>query len=352
MSARPIIRIGDTTSHGGTVLQGISFYLIEGKAASGLGHMVSCPQCKGTYPIAEGVSTFMVDGIRLAIDGMQTSCGATLIASQNIAVLAQDLGFRAHAGNAKSASPDRDSSSERIRAKAPDHVVCDHADTAVAVAEYIVREMKTNPFSVEGRKILGANSADPDAQTAEWHRLRWHEKLAGRPDYHAAAAAQKAAAYAMWVERVGPGRPWDHKPLLRRRLGPHGFNRGWQKLGDFDYYYDIWSNIHYGYVGVALGFSEAELLHGAGLAQALSDAYRSMKDGKLPRWQDHSTNGTWPASADDVPDHISIKLGCDLYAASKPHELTSATLLERISAVPLPWGIAEHRAKELHECSR
>lgn len=94
MSARPIIRIGDTTSHGGTVLQGINSYLIEGKAASGLGHMVSCPQCKGTYPIAEGVSTFMVDGIRLAIDGMQTSCGATLIASQNIAVLVQDLGFR------------------------------------------------------------------------------------------------------------------------------------------------------------------------------------------------------------------------------------------------------------------
>jgi len=123
----------------------------------------------------------MVDGIRLGIDGMQTSCGATLIASQNIAVLAQDLGFRAHAGNAKSASPESDSSSERIRAKAPDHVFCDHADTAVAVAEYIVREMKTNPFSVEGRKILGANSADPDAQTAEWHRLRWHEKWLGDP---------------------------------------------------------------------------------------------------------------------------------------------------------------------------
>lgn len=49
------------------------------------------------------------------------------------------------------------------------------------------------------------------------------------------------------------------------------FNYGWQKHGEYDYFYDIWSNIHYGYVGVALGFSAAEMINGAGLAQALDD---------------------------------------------------------------------------------
>ncbi|MFD4836423.1 polymorphic toxin type 44 domain-containing protein [Achromobacter sp. NPDC058515] len=155
----------------------------------------------------------------------------------------------------------------------------------------------------------------------------------------------------MWTERVGPGRPWDHKPALQSMLGQN-LNKGWQKYGGFDYYYDIWSNIHYGYVGVALGFSAAELLNGAGLAQAMHDSYKAVMEIRVPTMQDHPANGPWPASADDVPDHISIKLGCDLYTAAKPHELTTAILLQWISAVPVPWGIGEDKAKEPHNCNR
>ena len=43
------------------------------------------------------------------------------------------------------------------------------------------------------------------------------------------------------------------------------------KLGGFNYYHDIWSNIHYGYVGTAAGFTESELLDGAGLKQIVTD---------------------------------------------------------------------------------
>lgn len=352
MSARPIIRIGDTTSHGGSVLQGVNFYSIDGRAASGLGHMVSCPKCQGTFPIVEGVPSFTVDGIQLAVAGMRTSCGATLIASQDIAVLEPGLGGGASVGTENGSLSNSLFSDDQPPSTTTHRDTCRHVDTAIALAEYIVREMKTNPFSLEGRKIAAANSADPDARAAEWQRLPWHEKLGGRPDFYAAAMGQKAAAYAMWAERVGPNRPWDHKPLLRQRLGTEGLNRGWHKFGDFDYYYDIWSNIHYGYVGVALGFSEAELLNGAGLAQALFDSYQSAKDGRLPRTQHHPENGPWPANADDVSDHISIKLGCDLYAAAKPHELNAATLLHRIAAVPLPWGVGDYSAKEFHDCDR
>ena len=55
MTARPIIRVGDKTTHGGTVLEGFSSYDIDGRAAAGLGHMVDCPKCKGVFPIVEGL---------------------------------------------------------------------------------------------------------------------------------------------------------------------------------------------------------------------------------------------------------------------------------------------------------
>ena len=36
MTGRPIIRVGDKTTHGGTVMEGFSSYTIDGRAAAGL----------------------------------------------------------------------------------------------------------------------------------------------------------------------------------------------------------------------------------------------------------------------------------------------------------------------------
>lgn len=77
-----IIRQGDTTSHGGTVLEGSPLDLCMGKPISYLGHKVHCPKCKGVFPIAEGVTTTSLYGRGVAVAGMKTSCGAVLIASQ------------------------------------------------------------------------------------------------------------------------------------------------------------------------------------------------------------------------------------------------------------------------------
>ena len=54
--SRKIILVGDRTSHGGVVLQGSHSMVIGGKNVALIGDMVSCPQCKGNYPIAEGSS--------------------------------------------------------------------------------------------------------------------------------------------------------------------------------------------------------------------------------------------------------------------------------------------------------
>ena len=346
MAERSVIRKGDRTSHGGVVVTGDESVMIFGQPMARLGDRVTCPMCAGQHVIVEGTPGVSSDR-RTALEGMKTSCGATLIASQDLAVL--DPG----PGDIARASDDADTlENGRFGGGAePAHRIstglrhddCDHIDTAIPLAHYMVREMKTNPFSIEGRKIAAANRADPSARRAEWQQLPWYLRLGGVPDFDGAAAGRKVAAYGMWAERVGPGRPWDHKPILLRKF-PGTLEVGWHTYRGYEYYYDIWSNIHYGYVGVALGFTAAELINGAGLAQSLDDLRN-----KKPQ-QRHPEQGSWPASADDVPDHISIKLGTELYGEVKPHALTVERLLHGIAAVPAPWGAGRDRAKRVHDC--
>jgi len=80
--AGEIIRRGDTTSHGGTVLEGSVTDICHGKPISYVGHKTHCPKCKGDFPIIEGVLTTTFYGRGVAIAGMKTACGATLIPSQ------------------------------------------------------------------------------------------------------------------------------------------------------------------------------------------------------------------------------------------------------------------------------
>ncbi|WP_439668258.1 GP29 like protein [Cupriavidus necator] len=76
-----IIRQGDTTTHGGEVLEGMPNFRIHGVPVAAVGHMVSCPQCKGAFPIIEGDTSFTAYGKSIALHGMHTACGAQLISS-------------------------------------------------------------------------------------------------------------------------------------------------------------------------------------------------------------------------------------------------------------------------------
>ncbi|OAE55943.1 PAAR domain-containing protein [Achromobacter mucicolens] len=76
-----IIRKDDSTDHGGFVLEGFPHTSLNGKPVAGVGHQVSCPRCKGVFPILEGSPTYKVNGIPVALHGMKTACGARLIAS-------------------------------------------------------------------------------------------------------------------------------------------------------------------------------------------------------------------------------------------------------------------------------
>ncbi|QXF33583.1 PAAR domain-containing protein [Photorhabdus luminescens] len=78
-----IIRQGDKTSHGGSVLAGDERFQVLGKGVARINDPVSCPMCGGHQSIAEGTSSVVGTNQQgLALEGMKTSCGAVLIASQ------------------------------------------------------------------------------------------------------------------------------------------------------------------------------------------------------------------------------------------------------------------------------
>ncbi|MDI2091878.1 PAAR domain-containing protein [Commensalibacter oyaizuii] len=80
--AKPLIRLGDMTTHGGKVINGFTDYTIQGIPVAGVGHMTVCPLCKGAFPIIQGYNGLTVNGIPVALNGHSTACGAKLIASQ------------------------------------------------------------------------------------------------------------------------------------------------------------------------------------------------------------------------------------------------------------------------------
>ena len=80
--AGEIIRQGDKSSHGGTVIEGSPVDTCRGKPIAYLGHKTDCPKCKATYPIVEGAPITTLYGKGVALAGMKTACGAVLVAGQ------------------------------------------------------------------------------------------------------------------------------------------------------------------------------------------------------------------------------------------------------------------------------
>lgn len=80
--SKPFIVLGDKTNHGGVVVSVSSQTDIGGKPVARVGDQVSCPQCKGVFPIAAGDPTVIIDGQPVARHGDKAACGATLIAGQ------------------------------------------------------------------------------------------------------------------------------------------------------------------------------------------------------------------------------------------------------------------------------
>lgn len=79
--SKGVIRLGDTTSHGGTVISASDTLKALGKAVALDGDMTFCPKCKGKYPITVDKSDRQHHGKRVAHQDDRTACGATLNSS-------------------------------------------------------------------------------------------------------------------------------------------------------------------------------------------------------------------------------------------------------------------------------
>jgi uncharacterized Zn-binding protein involved in type VI secretion len=74
---REVARLGDTTDHGGKVIQASLTLSHMGVRVALEGHLVECPKCGGVYPIlASGTRTH--GAVKVAFIGDKTACGATL----------------------------------------------------------------------------------------------------------------------------------------------------------------------------------------------------------------------------------------------------------------------------------
>jgi len=82
---RNIIRLGDSTSHGGKVVScNIENFVVNGIPVASVDDLCSCPipghnDCR----IVSGSKRHTVNGKKLAFEGDKTSCGAQLIASRD-----------------------------------------------------------------------------------------------------------------------------------------------------------------------------------------------------------------------------------------------------------------------------
>ncbi len=217
---------------------------------------------------------------------------------------------------------------------------CPHKiDGALLVAEYIIDEIKTNIKSHTVKYIR--DLLDYDGK----RRQKWQELPTSARIHMPYPAPNTITAMTLWTEKVFKNRPWDHKKYIHRipklqavavhrklwtlteireqrikisngteTKAPTNSESYWHKYKTHDYYYDIWSNIHYGYVGLAAGFDEKLLLGGAALAQFIDN---------------FTTEG-------DAPDDInSIKLGFKLYKkyGDTTDGLTPQILMEHLESI-------------------
>ncbi|MGZ3183805.1 MAG: PAAR domain-containing protein [Telluria sp.] len=127
---RAVICVGDTTSHGGKVLEGDERFSFHGRPVSRLGHKTYCPQCRGDFPVVEGLSFFTQFGPDAVVEGMRTGCGAELIASVTKGVLMID-DRRGDAQPAQANDHDIAASTQQARYKAQFRAVDDRSGAPV-----------------------------------------------------------------------------------------------------------------------------------------------------------------------------------------------------------------------------
>ncbi len=220
---------------------------------------------------------------------------------------------------------------------------CNHPDQMEELTRYIADEMNRNLLHPTVQKLKQLLNYDTAEETRKWMELPWYAQMGAHNNPQTIAASNTAAAMVIWAEKVGQNREWDHKPKILAKFN----NDSRHKQGRYAYYYDIWSNIHYGYIGMAAGFSEAVLLDGAGLEQIASETLGKIKRPLKNDWPAPSEGADGLRAWDDAPDRISIGIGVSLYRRFPNGEIQADEIMKDVLQIPKSsWG----KGVELHSC--
>lgn len=203
-------------------------------------------------------------------------------------------------------------------------------DELTPIATYMAHEMNVNAHGPDCLQIARLNAFDAEGCVADYFKASWWRKLFGALSPQQCTdimVSNTEAALMMWAMKVRQDGEWDHKPKIAARfLSPTNHSHYWFTYDAVKYYYDIWSNIHYGYVGAAAGFDESVLLDGAGLEQIGSDLFRR-------RWLTQSAGVSGLRAYDDESDRNSISMGIELFSLVPSH-ISPRELVETILMTP------------------
>ncbi|HDC4544803.1 polymorphic toxin type 44 domain-containing protein [Enterobacter cloacae] len=342
---------GDKTTCGGRIITGAEDHTLFGKPVAREQDGVTCGKFVGLYKVAGGIDNDTIHGRRMAgtLDSYSSCpCKAKFIPSMMDDTYEKSGGSVNSAGETTAATATATSSASSL-ATSPATIPavtttgqssdlknkphCQHTDGAIKVADYILKEIKTNVRSQTAETIRYLIDEDTlNQRRDEWNNLPFYAKLAQYPK------PDLPAAMAIWYQTVKTGSTWDHKPIIRKKFKSVAVTRPleskqmsesyYHKYKEYDFYLDVWSNIHYGYVGLSVGFSEGLLLKGS-------------------TWEQNMTPGAM--GEDTLDDITSMKIGFKLYHrfGKYAEKLTSQHILEALLNISIN-GFSESRTE--HWC--
>ncbi|MHB2093317.1 polymorphic toxin type 44 domain-containing protein [Pantoea dispersa] len=296
---------GAKTTCGGRITTGAEDHTLFDKPVAREQDSVTCGQRAGLFRIAGGIDNDTIHDRRMAgtLDSYSTCpCKAKFIPSMMDDTYEKNAGSANFVGGTTAATATTSTTTQPVTIAAPPSNLqckpqCQHTDGAIQVADYILNEIKTNVRGQTAETIRYLIDEDTlKRRRAEWDKLPFYAKLAPPPQ------SDLLAAMAVWYQTVKTGSTWNHKQKIRKRFKSFAVTRPleskqmsesyYHKYKEYDFYLDVWSNIHYGYVGLSVGFTEDLLLKGS-------------------TWEQNMTPG---AMGDDTLDDItSMRIGFELY---------------------------------------
>ena len=199
------------------------------------------------------------------------------------------------------------------------------------IAKWVHEQMINNHNSVKGRELvqlLHDNKVDNVIQEAIKSSdisLAQKKKIMNLPYGDLLQSIDYIKAVYIWIMQVNTGKPWDFKSFkfqaeeglrgtyLLTSNGKRRESHVYDPITDYFIQQDIWGNIHYGFIGRSVGFTESTLLSGAGGAQLLSDLFNLRFNNLGKGISRLFENMEGVVNFDPPEDRFTVQFGIDLF---------------------------------------